>query len=620
MTDERTAWTWRGDTPLRRFLRTEAASATVLLVATLLALAWANLGTAGYDRFWSTEFAVRVGGTELGQSLEGWVNTGLMSFFFVVVGLEARREFDVGDLRDRARIVLPVLAGFGGMAAAVAVYLIVVAGLPAAHGWGVVMSTDTAFALGVLALVGPKFPDRLRTFLLTVVVVDDIVALVVIATVYTDEVQVRPLAVAVALVLILMSAVRLRVRSGVLFVGLGTAAWIALFRSGVDPLVIGLVLGLLAYATPAARDDLERATDLFRVFREQPTPELARSARIGLRQAVSPNDRLQDMLHPWVSFVIVPLFALGNAGIPIDATSLARAATSPITLGVLGGYVLGKPVGIVLTSWLVTVASRGRFRPPVGWGAVTGAGTSAGIGFTVALLIAAHAFTGTDRVDATLGVLGAGVLSAFLTWVVFRIAAVLPPRVRARALFGATEPLVDLADPPDDERDHVRGPLDAPITLVEYGDFECPYCGRAEPVVRDVLAGSGDVRYVWRHLPLVDVHPHAQLAAEASEAAARQGKFWEMHDLLFDHQDALTKKDLLRYAEELGLDVDRFTEDLRHHTGAGRIAEDVENAAMSNVVGTPTFFVNGRRHHGAYDKEALAAGVRAARARTVLTR
>ena len=618
MADERT--TWGRDTPLRRFLRTEAASATVLLAATLLALAWANLDPAGYDGFWRTGLAVRVGSTELGQDLHGWVNTGLMTFFFFVVGLEARREIDLGDLRDRRRVVLPVLAGVGGMAAAVAVYLAVVGAHPAARGWGVVMSTDTAFALGVLALVGPRFPDRLRSFLLTVVVVDDIVALAVIATVYTGHVQGRALALAAALVAAVLLAKRLHLRSGLVYLVLGTAAWIALFRSGVDPLVIGVVMGLLTYASPAARGDLERATDLFRLFREQPTSELARSARLGLNAAVSPNDRLQDVFHPWTSFVIVPLFALANAGIPLDAAALGRAATSPVTLGVLGGYVLGKPLGIVATSWLVTVASRGRLRPPVGWAAVAGAGTSAGIGFTVALLIASLAFTGTDREDATVGVLGAAVVSAVLTWLVFRIAALLPARPRARALFGTAEPLVDLAHPADGERDHIRGPRDAPITLVEYGDFECPYCGRAEPIVREVLAGSADVRYVWRHLPLVDVHPRAQLAAEASEAAAEQGAFWELHDILLTHQDALAPRDLVAYADRLGLDVDRFTADLHRHSGAGRIAEDVENAASSGVVGTPTFFINGRRHHGAYDAAALSRAVRAARDRTALTR
>jgi protein-disulfide isomerase len=154
---------------------------------------------------------------------------------------------------------------------------------------------------------------------------------------------------------------------------------------------------------------------------------------------------------------------------------------------------------------------------------------------------------------------------------------------------------------------------------VEYGDFECPYCGRAEPAVRELLAGYGDLRYAWRHLPLTDVHPHAQLAAEAAEAAASQGKFWQMHDQLLDHQDALTTADLIRYAAELGLDTERFTRDLREHTGQAKIAADVDSADLSGVSGTPTFFINGKRHHGAYDIATLSQAVRSARARTLIS-
>jgi protein-disulfide isomerase len=154
---------------------------------------------------------------------------------------------------------------------------------------------------------------------------------------------------------------------------------------------------------------------------------------------------------------------------------------------------------------------------------------------------------------------------------------------------------------------------------VEYGDFECPYCGRAEPVVRELLADYGDLRYVWRHLPLTDVHPHAQLAAEAAEAAASQGKFWPMHDQLLDHQDALTAKDLIRYAGELGLDTDRFTRDLRNHAGQAKVAADVDSADLSGVSGTPTFFINGKRHHGAYDISTLSDAVRTARTRTLIS-
>ena len=614
-----TDWTWRRETPLSRFLRTESGSAAVLLAATVAALVWANVGSASYQTVWRTELSVQVGGSGVAMDLVGWVNSGLMTFFFFVVGLEARRELDVGELRERRRVVLPVTAGIGGMAVAVLLYLVVNAGEPSARGWGVAMSTDTAFALGMLALIGPRFPERLRAFLLTVVVIDDVVALLVIATVYTSQLNVAPLLVAFALFAGILVLSRLHVRQGVVYLVVGIATWVALHLSGVDPVVVGLAMGLLTYASPAGREDLERATDRFRDFREQPTPELARSARAGLQRAISPNERLQDAFHPWTSYVIVPLFALANAGIPIQGDFLSQAYRSPITLGIIAAYVLGKPVGVLAGSWLVTRATAGRLRPPVGWAAVAGGGTIAGIGFTVSLLIATLAFSGRDLEEAKLGILTAALGAAGLTWVLFRITAALPPARRARALLGTAESIVDLADPVDPDRDHVRGPSEAPVTLVEYADFECPYCGQAEPIVRELLADFGDIRYVWRHLPLRDVHPHAQFAAEAAEAAARQGAFWAMHDLLLDHQGALLTPDLVGYAEQLGLDVARFTTDLRRHAGAARVAQDVDSADLSGVSGTPTFFLNGRRHHGAYDIETLSNAVRLARVKATIT-
>jgi Na+/H+ antiporter NhaA len=552
------------------------------------------------------------------MDLREWVNSGLMTFFFFVVGLEARREFDMGELRERRRVTLPLVAGLGGMAVPVLIYLAVNAGHGSAHGWGTAMSTDTAFALGMLTLVGPRFPERLRSFMLTVVVVDDVAALIVIATFYTGDVWAMALAVA-GCVLVLILAVRAAgVHVGLVYAALGAVLWVALLKSGIDPILTGLVMGLLTYAYPAQRTDLERASDLFRLFREQPTPELARSAQVGLQTAISPNERLQQLYHPWTSYVIVPLFALANAGIVVSGSFLSHAATSPITLGILIGYVLGKPVGVVTSAWIVTRVSRGRLRPPVGWAAVAGGGTVAGIGFTVSILIATLAFHGRELEEAKLGVLCAALVSSGATWTLFRATERLPKRLRLRALLGSAKPIVDLAVPVDPDRDHVRGPLDAPVTLLEYGDLECPFCGQAEAVVRELLADFGDVRYVWRHLPLNDVHPHAQLAAEATEAAAEQGSFWELHDLLLRHQGALKLPDLAAYAEQLGLDAARFREDMRKRVGRARIAEDVDGADLSGVSGTPTFFVNGRRHYGAYDVETLARAVRAARARAAL--
>jgi Na+/H+ antiporter NhaA len=615
----RTAWARSLQTPLREFLRTETGGAVVLLAATLAALAWANVHASSYGTVWGTQLSIRIGDYGISQDLRHWVNTGLMTFFFFVIGLEARREFDMGELRDRRRLALPLAAGIGGMVVPVAIYLAANLGRPSAHGWGTTMSTDTAFALGMLALVGRRFPARLRAYLLTVTVVDDIVALGVIATFYSEDVSLPPLLAALAILGVMLLVRAAGIRTGLVYLVLGGAAWVALYASGVEPVVVGLVMGLLTYAYPAARSDLERATEVFRLFREQPTPELARSAQTGVASAISPNERLQQLYHPWTSYVIVPVFALANAGIAINADFLGRAYTSPITLGILAGYLVGKPIGILGFSGLVTWLSRGRLRPPVGWAAVAGGGAIAGIGFTVALLIATLAFSGEQLEEAKLGILSAALCASVATWVVFRVTTLLTPRLRIRALLGTGESIVDLAAPVETRRDHIRGPEDAPITVVEYGDFECPYCGQAEGIIRELLAGHGDVRYVWRHLPLSDVHPQAQLAAEAAEAAAEQGAFWEMHDLLFDHQDALRPFDLVRYAGELGLDVERFRGDLRRHTFAARVAGDVDSADLSGVSGTPTFFINGRRHYGAYDIGTLSAAVQTARKRAALT-
>jgi Na+/H+ antiporter NhaA len=576
-----------------------------------------NANEHSYNAVWTMRVAVEVGHTGVALDLRDWVNSGLMTFFFFVVGLEARREFDLGELRERRRLTLPVVAGLGGAFCAVAIYLAINAGRPSAHGWGVAMSTDTAFALGLLALVGPRFPDRLRAFLLTVAVVDDLAALAVIVVFYSSSIDVTALVIAIALYAVAYGMHRAHLRVGLPYLLVGAAAWVALLEAGVEPVVIGLALGVLPYAFTPERNTLERATERFREFREQPTAGLARTAVAQLRAATPPNERLQQAFHPWTSYVVVPLFALANAGIVVDSDLLGRAVRSPITLGIVAGYLIGKPVGIAGSAWLVTKLSGGRLRPPVGWAAVLGGGTIAGIGFTVSLLIATIAFTDGQLDEAKAGVLASGLIAALVTWLLFRVTARLPLPVRARALLGTAETPTDLYLDVDPERDHIRGPVVAPVTLVEYGDFECPYCGRAEPIVRDLQGEFGDVSYVWRHLPLSDVHPHAQIAAEAAEAAAEQGAFWKMHDLLLHNQDALEPDDLFRYAEQIGLDLDRFMDDLGTHAHASRVADDVDSADLSGVSGTPTFFINGRRHYGAYDRETLSTAVRLAGARAV---
>jgi Na+/H+ antiporter NhaA len=617
---ERTAWARNLAAPVRDFLNTEAGGAIALLGATVAALVWANSPWPdSYESFWSTELSIRVGSDAISMDLRHWVNEGLMTFFFLVVGLEARRELDMGSLRERRRLLLLLLAALGGMAVPVLIYLAVNAGGPGAGGWGAAMSTDTAFALGALALVA-RGATRLRVRLLTLVVIDDLVALLVIATVYTDEVEVVPLAIAAGLFCALLALRHAPVTWRPPAIALlGVAVWVALHESGIDPLLAGLAVGLSTSAYSPARTDLERVTELTRSFREQPTPQLARSAQLGVTSAISANERLQYRLHPWTSFAIVPLFALANAGIHVDGELLEDAAASPITLGIVFGYVVGKPIGIVAATWLASRSWATGVRLALSWPVIVGGGAVAGIGFTVSLLIASIAFEGRQLEEAKLGVLGAAILASLVSWGVFRAVARIPAPVRARQLLGTADELLDLSEDVDPERDHVRGPDSAPVTLVEYGDYQCPYCGEAELVVRELLDSFGDeLRYVWRHLPLNDVHPAAQLAAEAAEAAAAQGVFWPMHDKLIAAEGELSPSDLGRRAEEVGLDVERFWDNLDRREHAERVAYDVASADSSGVAGTPSFFINGRRHQGAYDLETLTAAVRAARTRARL--
>jgi Na+/H+ antiporter NhaA len=602
--------------PLRAFLNTESASARVLVGAVALALLWANLSPAGYESFWTSDLPVRLGPLALNLDLRTWVNSGLMTLFFLVVGLEARREFDLGDLREHRRLILPVLAGLTGMVIPVIIYLVINRTGAGAHGWGAAMSTDTALALGVYSVAGRGLPERIRTFVLTVFVVDDVVSLVVIAVAYSQHVRLPALGLAVLAYAGVLASTRLPYRARrPIFTGLAILVWGALLEAGIDPVVSGLAVGLATSAYVPRRDDLTAATTLVRLFREQPTPELAESARRSLTGALSANDRLRHTFHTLTSYTIVPLFALANAGMALDTHTIGLAVTAPVTIGIFVAYVFGKPIAVFGASWLTTVLSRGRIRPQVGWAAVLGSGTIAGVAFTVSLLIASLAFTGDELAEAKLGVLAAAIGSSLLSTIVYRLIALLPAPVRTRALLGTATELTDLVNPVDSGRDHVKGPADAVVTVVEYGDFECPWTGMIAPTARELLAENTDIRYVWRHLPLEDVHPHAQLAAEAAEAAGDQGMFWPMHDLLLTNQQDLHLANLLGYARSLELDVDKFSDDLLRHRFAAHVAQDVDSADLSGVAGTPTFFVNDRRHEGPQDLEGLNRVIAEARDR-----
>ena len=446
-------------------------------------------------------------------------------------------------------------------------------------------------------------PDRVRVFLLTVFVVDDLVALVVIAVVYSDEIVLMPLVVAVGRV---RAAAGRRPAADAAALGCSSCSASSsgrrCGRSGVDPVVAGLAIGLAAPAYTPSRDDLEEATGLVREFREQPTPELARSATAGLTATLSPNARLQTFYHPWTSYVIVPLFALANAGIVLDGGFLAHAYTTPITLGVLVGYVVGKPVAVVGD---LVGGDPAEPRPdPAAGGLGRGAGQRHDRRDRLHRR-AAHRDPGLRRRPSSPRPSSARcrrcVVASLLTWVVFRLAGLLPPERRARALLGDTSLIQDLVPAVDPERDHIRGPDDAPITVIEFGDFECPYCGQAEPVVRELLDRH-------RH-PLRLAAPAADRRAPARPARRRGGRgggragrvLGDARPAARRTRTSCARQDLLRYAGQLGLDAERFHDELEHGVHEARVAQDVESADLSGVSGTPTFFINGQRHYGAFD-------------------
>lgn len=619
------AWSCRARAaagPLRVLVHDESMSAVALVAAVFAAVIWGTVSPDGYRTVWATTLVVGLGRWTLAMDVQSCVNSGLMTAFFLVVGLEARRELDLGELRDRRRMAVPLLAGVLGAAAPVAIFVTVMNGSASQAAWGVAMSTDSALALGFLAVLGRKVSDRVRVFVLTVSVVDDVVALAVIATAYSNPESVDSLLLAG---LALGSFIVLRRfapgASPALWV-LGLAAWLAARRGGIDPVVVGLCIGLSSSAYPPARGALERLTRQFLSFREQPTPGLARVAAVGVRSTLSPNARALHTFRTFALFLAVPLFALANAGLDLRSPMVRHAVTARLTLAIVVAYVVGKPVALLLATTLARLVSAGRVRAPVGWAGLVGVGTVNASAFTVPLLVADLVFTPSGDLEALIqvkvAVLAVSLLAFGITVLAFAGTSLLRPAARMRAIDGPSTPVIDLQVPVDPTYDHVRGPVDASVTLVEYGDFACGYCGLAEHVARAELADDDDLRFVWRHLPLDDIHPTARRAAQASEAAGAQGQFWAMHDLLLADQGSHQLDDLVEHARSLNLDVDRFVADLVGGTFAGRVDRDLQSADLSDVAGTPTFFVNGRRHEGAYDQASLKAAVAAARERAAM--
>ncbi len=396
--------------PLVDFLHTEAAGGVVLVVATVVALVWANSPwDASYDDLWTTQLAVSLGERELDLDLRQWINDGLMALFFFVVGLEIKRELVEGELRDPRRALLPVCAALGGMLAPALIYAAFNAGGEGADGWGIPMATDIAMAVGVLSLMGSRVSPSLKLFLLALAIVDDIGAILVIAVFYTDEIHGDALLAAVGLALVVAAMRRWGVRPIAAFAVVGVALWFALHESGIHATLAGALLGLMTPTQPIRQPELIDAGELTDVSSYQAARQTATAAR----EAVSVVEWLEHRLHPWTSFVVVPLFALANAGIPLSGDAVGDALTSSVAGGIVVGLVVGKVVGVTGFTWLAVRLRIARLPENTGWSGILGVSALAGIGFTVSIFITGLAFGGEPLEDqAKVAILAASLLAA----------------------------------------------------------------------------------------------------------------------------------------------------------------------------------------------------------------
>lgn len=406
--------------PIREFLHVESAGSLLLLAATVAALLWVNLGISGwaegYDHFWHTPLALEIGDWQMEESLQHWVNDGLMTLFFFVVGLEIKYELVHGDLRDPRTAALPIVAAVGGMVVPAVLYAAIAAGGPAGAGagWGIPMATDIAFAVGVLGVLGDRVPSAARLFLLTLAIVDDIGAILVIAVFYTDDLELGWLAAALGLLAVMAVLRAARVWAVPVYVVLGVATWFALLESGVHATIAGVAIGLLTPAVALLRPEVATgfAADALR-DNELDADELHR-LRFLVAESVPMVERLQARLHPLSSYVVLPVFALANAGVALDG--FGDAVTSAVGLGIGVGLVVGKPLGIVLACFLAIRLGVGRMPAETSWAQLAGVGAVAGIGFTVSLFIAGLSFPASPLLteEAKVGILLASVLAAVL--------------------------------------------------------------------------------------------------------------------------------------------------------------------------------------------------------------
>ncbi|SDJ17557.1 sodium/proton antiporter, NhaA family [Ferrimonas sediminum] len=424
--------------PVTRFVKLEASAGLVLLLSTLLALALANSAwREPFATVWHTSVGINIGAFVFERSLHSWVNDAAMTLFFFLIALELKRELVLGELRQPRLAMLSISAALGGMLFPALVYLLLQFGEPGQHGWGTVMATDTAFVIGCLALLGRRIPKSLRIFMLSLAVVDDIGAIMVVAIGYGSEIDWFPIGLAMLGLVLIRLIGFLGVRSMPLFFLIGGLVWLAVDASGIHPTVTGVVLGLMTPTSKWVTDDrLHTIMDCVVAYPpgdhwsgDTPGRRVLKTAEAAAREALSPVERLEMLLHPWVGFVVMPLFALANAGVQLSDTQFS----SSLMMAVFLGLVFGKPVGILLFSWLAVTLRIAVLPRDLSWRLILGGGALAGIGFTMALFIAELAYSPAQIHSVKLAILLASVASALFGLVL---------------LLYLTPPAVELTAPP----------------------------------------------------------------------------------------------------------------------------------------------------------------------------
>ena len=598
------------------FVRNETSGATLLLAATIVALLWANLGGHSYEHFWHTHFSIHLGDVfSVDMSLQHWINDGLMMMFFFLVSLEVKHDFVMGELREWRRASVPVVAAVAGLIVPALIFYAFNAGTDDADAWGVVISTDTAFVMGILAVFGNRLPVQLRAFLVTLAVVDDVGSLLVIATVYTERISFVPLIGVVVIAALLFLVQRARVYRSSVYIAAGATLWLLFLASGVHATIAGVVLGLLLPVFPPERSEVLRAEELTHHFRRTPVASTGSAAVIGILRSVSINERMQLALAPIVNLIVVPVFALSNAGVIISGETLQHAFKSPLTWGIIAGLVGGKYLGVFGASIIATKLRIGELAQCLAYRHINAGSMLTGIGFTISLFIIDLAIKDeTAQSDARIGVLTASILAAIIGMVALVLTAAYdachaPERTRLNRSI-------------DPKRDHILGDPNAPLTLVEYAQLGGVDDTTVEEVVREVRDYFGDdLRFVFRHNPMGD--EAAERAAEALEAVHAQSPELfnyartELSRLCEDEE--LDSRVIRRAAVDVGSNLPRLEKDMRQRTYLSRIHDDADDALGMGLTSTPTFFIGDEIYEGPIESNAIIAALEATRTAEITT-